>query len=97
MQFHKGSSQSQRFSFEAFRYIGESTATVYIHCKLFLCDKLSMHGKCHTDCSGSNLHRLKRDLSAQIGNEIAISTESYLLEIGPIHKNTEDLDKQEGT
>jgi len=99
VQFHKGSSHSQRFSFEAFRYIGESTPTVFIHCKLFLCDKLSQHGKCHIDCPGSNVHRMKRDASAQVGNEMAKYTESYLLEAGPISRKDEnaDLDKQDAS
>ena len=71
---------------------------MFIHCKLFLCDKLSQHGKCHIDCSGSNVNRMKRDASAQVGNEIAKYTESYLLEAGPIIRKDEnaDLEKHNG-
>jgi len=42
---------------------------------------------------------MKRDASAQVGNEMAKYTESYLLEAGPISRKDEnaDLDKQDAS
>ena len=72
---------------DAFRYIGESTTTVYIHCKLFLCHKSSTVGKCRSGCSGNNFNRVKRDINENSANTKSRNSKSYLLEVGPIVKD----------
>ena len=88
VQFHQGESQVHRFSMDAFRYIGESTTTVYIHCKLFLCHKSSTVGKCRSGCSGNNFNRVKRDINENSASAKSRNSKSYLLEVGPIVKDT---------
>ena len=98
VQFHKGDSQIHRFSMDAFRYIGGSTTTVYIYCKLFLCHKSSTDRKCHSGCSGNNLNRVKRDINENSAGAKTRSSRSYLLEVGPIVKNdATDSSSQNGT
>jgi len=87
VQFHQGESQVHRFSMNAFRYIGESTTTVYIHCKLFLCHKSSTVGKCSSGCSGNNFNRVKRDINENSASAKSRNSKSYLLEVGPIVKD----------
>ena len=97
VQFHKGDSQIHRFSMDAFRYIGGSTTTVYIHCKLFLCHKSSTDGKCHSGCSGNNLNRVKRDINENSASAKGVNSKSYLLEVGPIAKtDATDTSRKQG-
>ena len=60
---------------------------MYIHCKLFLCDKSSTVGKCRSGCSGNNFNRVKRDINENSASAKSRNSKSYLLEVGPIVKD----------
>jgi len=79
VQFHSADRQRQRFSIQAFRYLSNHTTT-YIHCLVLVCQNSSSDSRCVSGCSGNNVHRARREISAR-GKSYS---EYYILDKGPI-------------
>ena len=96
VNFHPADRRNQRFSFKAFKFLGNATQ-IFIHCFVFLCHKQSTDQRCLAGCHGNTIHRAKRDLDGISAAKMGSKTHSdnYLIEVGPIVFNKDKEGKDD--
>ena len=94
MKFVKAGAKKQRFTLHAFSFIKKSRQ-VYIHCVLFMCRKSSKEVQCTRGCDGNNVNRVRRDAgeATASGNHARTFSKYFLLDIGPIRRDFDPVDK----
>lgn len=72
---HGGPDNTQRFSFKSFQFVNGDDAQIFLHCKVFVCNKTDSNSRCAIGCEPVPIHKRQKR---------ALHHGSYQLDRGPI-------------